>query len=267
VHFITSAVVKHVGTLRPGSMPSGGMPTPTVGSDATWPLMRLTGTGAGGGGGGVAFDIECEALLVATGRAPNVSDLGLEAAGIEYSSREGIKVDDLGVTTNPAVYAIGDCAAGVPRQTHMAGEMAKLAVQNALFADEWKISSMLVPRCTFTDPEVASVGLTAAEASATGVAIDSYESSLTHNDRAILEDQGGLVQVHCIQGTEKVVGATVVSAHAGDIISEATVAIQAGVGLSTLARVIHPYPTTAEGIMQCGLGYIRKHWERIPAKN
>ncbi|KOO33592.1 pyridine nucleotide-disulfide oxidoreductase dimerization region, partial [Chrysochromulina tobinii] len=149
--------------------------------------------------------MECEALLIATGRSPNVRDLGLEIAGIAFDETDGIQIDPLGATTNPSVFAIGDCAAGVPRFTHVAGEMAKLVVQNALFGDTWQ----------------------------------------SHD--------GGFVEIHCKQGTGTIVGATVVAANAGDMISEITLAMQAGVGLDVVARVIHPYPTAAEGVMQAGL--------------
>ncbi|EOD05293.1 putative mercuric reductase [Emiliania huxleyi CCMP1516] len=208
----------------------------------------------------------CEALLVATGRTPNVDGLGLDAAGVAHCGKEGIAIDDLGATSNPRVYAVGDCAAGVPRFTHMSGEMAKLAVQNALFGDGCKVSSLVVPRCCYTEPEVASVGLTRRDAEAAGVAVDTYSSSLEHNDRFILEGQaagGGIVEIHCSKDTDTIVGATVVAAGAGNIINEVTLAMQAGVGLGAVARVIHPYPTVGEGVMQAGLGYIRRHWAKL----
>ena len=86
-------------------------------------------------------DLECEVLLVATGRAANVEDLGLEAAKVDYQLGKGIAVNDLGQSvSNPAVYGVGDCVADVPRLTHMSGEMAKLVVQNGLAGDDWKLS-------------------------------------------------------------------------------------------------------------------------------
>ena len=128
---------------------------------------------------------------MATGRVPNVSDLGLEAAGISYSPEAGVRIDARGCTSNPSVYAIGDCAAGVPRFTHVSGEMAKLAVQNALFGDDWQLGALVeaVPRCVYTDPELACVGLSPIDAAGAGVAVEAYSSSLRHNDRALLEGQ------------------------------------------------------------------------------
>ena len=126
---------------------------------ADFPLIRVLAAGPDGGG---ERPLECELLLVAAGREPNVSGLGLEAAGITVDEASGgaggVVIDDLGATSNPNVYAVGDCAKGVPHFTHTSGEMAKLVVQNALFGDSWRVSSLLVPRCTYTDPEVAVPG-------------------------------------------------------------------------------------------------------------
>ena len=255
VKFIANARVSHVATKSA----SGGEP-----------VIHVSYTQACGPAGSRSLELECDALLVATGRAPNVVGLGLEAAGVDFTAADGIAVNDLGATSNPSVYAVGDCVAGVPRFTHMSGEMAKLVVQNALFADSWAISSLVVPRCVYTEPEAASVGMTPQEAKEQGVAIDRYTASLQGNDRAILEGraaEGGFAEVYTRQGTETIVGAAIVAPHAGDMINEVTLAMQAGVGLATVARVIHPYPTMAEAVMGCGLGYIRKHWQKLePSK-
>ena len=291
------ADVLAVATLRPagGGATSGGSAlcaalgsaVGAAGSSSDLPLMAVrvrhgasvaeggqqgAGSGGGGGGGSAAVEeveLECEALLVATGRVPNVHGLGLEVAGVEYSASDGIKVDDLCATTNKAIYAVGDCVAGVPRFTHMSGEMAKMCVQNALFGDAWRLSSLVVPRCVYTEPEVAAVGLSPQEARRQQLAVDTYTASLAHNDRAIVEGhaaRGGFVEVLCREGTDTIVGATVVSAHAGEIVNEITLAMQEGVGLERVARVIHPYPTTAEGVQQAALGYIRKNWSKLPPK-
>lgn len=267
VEFIFGAQVAKVETMRQASLDeTGGLP-----------LMRVhAGVGGGGAsnaavgtkrplGGADTRILECEALLVATGRVPNVEDLGLESAGIKTGD-DGILIDDLARTTNPSVYALGDCASGVPRFTHASGEMAKIVVQNALFGDTWKVSSLVIPRCVYTNPEVAGVGLTPSEAATKGLAVDVYRAALAHNDRAILEgsdDDGGFVEVLCEAGTERVVGGVVVAASAGDIVNELTVAIQHGVGLVALARVIHPYPTLGEGVMQAALNLVRKTWKRM----
>lgn len=117
--------------------------------------------------------------------------------------------------------------------------------------------------------QVASVGLSPATAAAQAVPIETYSASLASNDRAILEGRegaaAGFVRVHCAAGTDTILGATVVASHAGDLVSEITLAMQAKVGLGAVGRVIHPYPTQAEGVMGCGLGYIRANWQRLQA--
>ena len=218
-----------------------------------------------GGEGGTATELdelECDALLVATGRVPNVGDLGLEAAGVEYDTAAGVKIDELLRTTNPDVFAVGDCAAGVPRFTHVAGEMAKMAVENAVFGGEWSLKSLVVPSSVYTEPELASVGVTEPDAAE----VDTYGCDLSGMDRPILDgddDDGGFVRVHCAKGSDTIVGATIVAPRACEMINEITLAMHAGVGLGVVARVVHPYPTAGEGVMQAGLGYIRANWKRL----
>ena len=264
VRFVFGAELRRVTTLRqPEVVPAtAGAPPGAL----SLPLMRLSVWSRQAGGAATSFECECDTLLLATGRTPNVEGLGLEAAGVAYDLKEGVQIDDFGATTNPSVFAVGDCAAGVPRFTHMSGEMAKAVVQNALFGERWAISSMVVPRCAYTHPEVAAVGLTKADAARRGLTLDTYSASLAHNDRVLLEGDdnlGGFVEVHCEQGSDTIVGATVVAPNAGNIINELSLAIQAQLGLGVLARVIHPYPTVGEGVMQAGLGYIRKHWATL----
>lgn len=216
--------------------------------------------------GGAALAEECDALLVSTGRVPNVTGLGLEAAGIEASPKDGVYTNDLLQTKNPAVFAIGDCAAGVPRLTHASGEMAKLAVQNALFDDEWKMSSMVIPQCTYTEPELAGVGLTPYEAQKKGIELDTYVAGLEHNDRSILdgEEFAGMVKIYTAKGTDKIVGATICASRAGEMINELTLAMKEGIGLEAIGRTVHCYPTIGEGVMQAGLAYIRTKWGKLP---
>ena len=222
---------------------------------------------------GTVERVECDLVLVASGRLPNTDDLGLEAAGVRYDSAAGIAVDDLLRTSNPDVYAVGDCVAGVPRLTHMAGEMAKLAVQNALFDGEWRLSSLVVPRCIYTEPELASVGEVGGEISAAaapgGVEMVEYTAALRGNDRAILEGEsadGGFVTLRAEAATGRVVGGTVLAARAGEIINEISLAIKAGLSLESLGRNIHPYPTTSEAVMGCGLQWINARWRTMPRR-
>jgi pyruvate/2-oxoglutarate dehydrogenase complex dihydrolipoamide dehydrogenase (E3) component len=212
------------------------------------------------------LDLECECLLVATGRDANVENLGLEAAGVQYTLGKGIAVNDLAQTVgNPNVYAVGDCVAGVPRLTHMSGEMAKLVVQNALFDDDWKLSSLVVPAVAYTEPEFATAGIYSAELAAhQGIQVDTYRAGLEHNDRAILESSNvGFCKIHCKAGTDEIVGCTIVAERAGEMINEVTLAMKNNIGLKAIGRNIHSYPTTGEAVMGCGIQYINSHWKRL----
>ena len=144
--------------------------------------------------------------------------------------------------------------------------MAKVAVQNALFGDAWRLDYRQVPQCTYTEPEHAHVGLDEAAAAAAGVAVDVYEADLAHNDRLVLEGddaEGGFVKILTARGSGVVLGGTVVANRAGEMINEVTLAMRPGVGIEALARLVHPYPTAGEGVMQAALGYVRKNWVRM----
>jgi len=219
------------------------------------PLMRVS---VNSDGDDLELDAEC--LLVAAGRTPNVESLNLEAANIEYDLKRGILVDDNArSTTNPNIFSVGDCTADVPRLTHMAGEMAKVVVQNALFDDDWKLSSLVVPSCMYTEPEFASVGSVTG-----GDDVDVYTASLEHNDRSILEsDKEGYAKIFCKKGTGTIIGCSIIASRAGEIINEVTLAMKHGITLEGIGRNIHCYPTTGESVMSCGLQLINSKWKRL----
>ena len=163
-----------------------------------------------------------------------------------------LQVNDRLQTTNSRIFAAGDVCLH-DQFTHAADFSARLVVQNALFFGRKKASSLLVPRATYTDPELASVGLTLASARSRGVAVDVFHRPCADVDRARTDDDGpGFVRILVAAGTDRIVGATIVGPHAGDLISEVTVAMGSGTGLGRLAAIIHPYPTLAEAIRQCG---------------
>jgi pyruvate/2-oxoglutarate dehydrogenase complex dihydrolipoamide dehydrogenase (E3) component len=207
-----------------------------------------------------AYDLTFDQLLVAVGRAPNVEGLNLEKIGVEFDKR-GVKVDDHYQTTNPNVYAAGDICS--PYQfTHAADFMARAVLQNALFAvgpfGKKKGSALVIPWCTYTSPELAHVGLSVAEAAKQNIAIDTYTQAFADVDRAILEgDTEGIVKVNCAKGSDTILGATIVAANAGDMISEIVLAMTHGIGLGKIASTIHPYPTQAEAIRRVGDAYNR----------
>jgi len=206
---------------------------------------------------GAERELVVDEILVGVGRAPNVEDLGLETAGVEYHPRRGVTVDDYLRTTNRDVYATGDVAMDW-KFTHAADAGAKIAVQNALFLPTAKQSSLVMPWCTYTDPEVAHVGLYAHQAAERGIAIDTWTVPLAEVDRAVTDgEDAGLVKIHTKKGSDQIVGATIAAAHAGEMISEVTLAIVGKLGLKKVMQAIHPYPTQAEALKRAAGAYTR----------
>lgn len=206
---------------------------------------RLTG-----GSHGRTYDITVDAILVGAGRRPNVEGLGLDVAGVTYD-KTGVTVDDQLRTTNPNIFAAGDICSRY-KFTHAADAMAQIVIQNALFPHPFglgtaRVSSLVIPWATYTDPEVAHVGLYEAEAKDKGYKVETFTHRLDEVDRAVLDGEAeGFAKVHVVAGTDRILGATIVAAHAGDLINEFTLAMKAGLGLKTLASTIHPYPTQGE---------------------
>jgi pyruvate/2-oxoglutarate dehydrogenase complex dihydrolipoamide dehydrogenase (E3) component len=201
--------------------------------------------------------IEFDEMLVAVGRAPNVDGLGLERAGVAFDHRRGVEVDDRLRTSNRRIYAAGDVCMR-HRFTHAADFAARIVVQNALFFGRKRVSKLRIPWCTYTDPEIAHIGLYEHEARQRGPELDSFVRELSHVDRAIAEGRDeGFVKIHVRRGSDEILGATIVGRDAGDLIGEVSVCMAAGMGLSKLAGVIHPYPTRAEAIRQLGDAYNR----------
>jgi pyruvate/2-oxoglutarate dehydrogenase complex dihydrolipoamide dehydrogenase (E3) component len=195
--------------------------------------------------------VAVDEILVGAGRVPNVDGLGLEMVGVAYD-RDGVKVNDRLQTTNPRIYAAGDICLS-EKFTHAADFTARVVIQNSLFMGRKTLSALTIPWCTYTDPEIAHVGLYERDADKRGIAIDTYVRPFSEVDRAVLDGEAdGFVKVHVRKGGDKIVGATIVARHAGEMINELTLAMTAGVGLGRLASVIHPYPTQAEAIRQVG---------------
>ncbi len=199
-------------------------------------------------------------ILVGVGRAPNVEGLELEAAGVAYDRERGVHVDDRLRTTSRRVFAAGDICSG-SKFTHNSDAQARIVIRNALFLGRGRASGLTLPWCTYTDPEIAHVGLTEREAGARGIPVRTYVQELDDVDRAVLDgDAGGVVRVHVRAGTDRILGATVVARHAGEMLPELTLAVGQGLGLATIARTIHAYPTQAEAIRKLGDAY---HWSRL----
>jgi pyruvate/2-oxoglutarate dehydrogenase complex dihydrolipoamide dehydrogenase (E3) component len=203
-----------------------------------------------------AFDQEVDRILVAVGRAPNVEGLNLKQAGVAVA-KNGVQVDDRLRTTNPNIFAAGDICSAY-QFTHAADFMARIVIQNALFLGRAKTSALTIPWCTYTSPELAHVGWSASAARAQGIETDTFTQPLSGVDRAILEGETeGMVRLHVAKGTDRIVGGTIVAAHAGEMIGEIALAMTHGLGLKKIASTIHPYPTQAEAIRKVGDLYNR----------
>ncbi len=192
-------------------------------------------------------ELEYDALLVAAGRKVNLDGMGLEAADVEFSPT-GVEVDDHLQTSNRAIYAAGDAC--LPEKfTHAAVATAKLAVANALDGTEHRLSELVIPHCTYTDPEVAQVGLTPQVAAQRGIAVDVHRLELAKVERAVIDGEAeGFVALYTHDGI--IVGATFVAAHAGESLPLLTLAVAQRMTLDGLAAVIHCYPTQVEAIQR-----------------
>ncbi|GAB4377613.1 MAG: mercuric reductase [Elainellaceae cyanobacterium] len=205
--------------------------------------------------------IAVDEILAGAGRAPNVEGLNLEAVGVEYDSKRGVHANDYLQTTNPKIYAAGDICMNW-KFTHAADAAARIVIKNTLFSPfglgRYKLSSLVMPWVTYTDPEIAHVGLYEHEAKAKGIEVSTIQIPMSKVDRAIADgEEAGFVKILHQQGSDKILGATIVARHAGEMISEVTTAIVHNLGLSKLSSVIHPYPTQAEGIKKAADAYRR----------
>jgi pyruvate/2-oxoglutarate dehydrogenase complex dihydrolipoamide dehydrogenase (E3) component len=208
---------------------------------------------------GKALTVEGDQILIGVGRVPNVDNLGLEAAGVEYDARAGINVSDTLQTSNPNIYAAGDCCMQY-KFTHAADAGAQIVIQNALFGGRKRLSALNMPWCTYTHPEIAHVGMYEHQATERGIETDSYAFEMAENDRAMADGETeGFVKVVVKKGSGNILGATIVAAHAGEMINEISVAMAAGMGLGKIGGVIHPYPTQSEAIKRVAGLYNQTH--------
>jgi pyruvate/2-oxoglutarate dehydrogenase complex dihydrolipoamide dehydrogenase (E3) component len=198
-------------------------------------------------------------IIVATGRQPNIKGLNLEAVGVKSDPKTGIIINDYLQTTNPNIYAVGDVCMQ-SKFTHAADAAARIVIQNALFSvlgiGRKKLSNLIIPSCVYTDPEVAHVGITEAEILAKPERVKTFYIALSDVDRACIDGQtNGFAKVHVRHGSDKILGATIVAAHAGEMINQITLAMVGNLGLGTLGNTIYPYPTQAEVIRKAADQY------------
>ncbi len=190
-------------------------------------------------------------ILLAAGRVPNVEGLNLEAAGVEYNNK-GVIVDDHLRTSNKHIFAAGDIESPI-HFTHTAEALGRIALQNALFFGRKRASDLVIPWCTYTSPEIAHVGLNQEGASKSEMETETFQLSFKGNDRGVVDDDmRGFARVHVRKKDAMLLGATLVSNHAGESIGELVMAIQHKMKVGALGTVIHPYPTQAEIIKRLG---------------
>jgi pyruvate/2-oxoglutarate dehydrogenase complex dihydrolipoamide dehydrogenase (E3) component len=203
------------------------------------------------------FDVLVDAVGVGVGRIANVDGLNLEAAGVAYDLVEGVGVDDFLCTSNPKVYAAGDVCLE-HKFNHAAEATARIAVRNALFLGHRRLSDLIIPWCTYTDPEIAHVGLYVREAREQSIPVQTFTILMHDVDRAVIDGEDtGFVKIHVRAGSDEILGATVVARHAGEMINGLSLAITSRLGLRALARVVHTFPTQAEAIKMAAEAYER----------
>jgi pyruvate/2-oxoglutarate dehydrogenase complex dihydrolipoamide dehydrogenase (E3) component len=198
--------------------------------------------------------VTVDEILVGVGRAPNVEGLNLDAVNVKYDEH-GVIVNDFLQTTNPRIFAAGDVC--LPYKfTHAADAAARLVIQNSLFMGRKRFSGLTIPWCTYTDPEVAHVGLYEPDAETRGIQLETFVVQLRDVDRALTDgEEEGFLKIHVKKGTDKILGATIVARHAGEMISEITTDMAGNIGLKKIAGIIHPYPTQAEAIKRAADEY------------
>jgi len=204
--------------------------------------------------------VVADALLIAVGRTPNFRKLRLKAARVEFGE-SGVHVNEFLQTSQPHIYAVGDVV-GPFQFTHMADAQARVVVRNILMPFQFlrqKMNYSVVPWCTYTDPEVAHVGLSEKEAQKNATAHDLFRIDLSDVDRAVVEDEDvGFAKILTSKGSDKILGATIVGTHAGDLLHEFVLAMSAKIGLGKIASAIHAYPTLAELARKAGDKYNKR---------
>jgi pyruvate/2-oxoglutarate dehydrogenase complex dihydrolipoamide dehydrogenase (E3) component/uncharacterized membrane protein YdjX (TVP38/TMEM64 family) len=202
------------------------------------------------------YDIVVDEILVGGGRKPNLEGLRLDEAGVQYTS-QGVIVDDRLRTTNAKIFAAGDICSRY-KFTHAADAMARIVIANSLFFARRKVTDLVIPWCTYTDPEIAHVGYYEKEARAAGFDVATITESLNHVDRAVLDgEKEGFGRVHYDKKSGRILGGTLVARHAGEMLSELTLAMVAKQNVGILSSTIHSYPTQAEVLRKIGDAYMR----------
>lgn len=197
---------------------------------------------------GQRLEIEAEEILVAAGRAPNIEDMGLEIAGV-VTSELGIQVDATLRTSAPGIWAAGDCVAGAPRYTALADHQARVAVHNALGGAPRESAVTVVPTAIFTDPELARVGLSEAQAREAGYAVRAETVPMRDLARAVITGEtAGAVKLVADADSGRLLGGSVLAAGGAELLGEIALAVRLGLDCRAIADTLHAYPTFSEGV-------------------
>jgi pyruvate/2-oxoglutarate dehydrogenase complex dihydrolipoamide dehydrogenase (E3) component len=205
--------------------------------------------------GGVRYSLAADEILVTTGRVVNTEELSLRGAGIECNSEGAIDVDDLLRTANVNVYAAGDVC--LPHKfTNAAAATGRMAVLNAFDGGNHRVSRMIVPWCTYCDPEIAHIGMQLWDARRQSIPVKTYTIMMQDVDRAITDGRDdGFVKIHLRGETDEIIGATIVASRASEMINELAVIMNAKVGMRQLADVLHTYPSQSDAIRLAAVAY------------
>jgi len=193
--------------------------------------------------------VEADVMLISIGRESQTREIGLEGVGVEITERGHIVVDDHLCTSNPRIWAVGDCIGGL-QLAHLASKEAERAVENALGHHPRAIDRTVVPSCIYTHPEIAMVGLNSQSGKAAGYEVKVGQARFLGNGKALGEGESdGLVQIYTDAKTDLILGATVMGTHAVEIIHEVGVAMSDGLSMAELGDIIHAHPTVSELVM------------------
>lgn len=197
----------------------------------------------------VEGELRADVILLSVGRVAIVEGMGLAAAGVVSDPREGIRVDAFLCSTNPNIYASGDCCLSL-KFTNAARTSARMAVKNALMRAHLRWSDSLIPWCTYCEPEIAHIGAQVWDARQQGVPIKSFTVMMHDVDRAVTDGRDtGFVKIHVAEGTDVILGATIVASRASELVNEMAVIISSGIGMKALSEITHTYPAESEAII------------------
>lgn len=204
---------------------------------------------------GTKDHVECDEVLLSVGRVPNIEMLGLDDAHVTWAARSGITVDSGMRTSNPDIFAAGDVCMDM-KFANAAAASARVAVHNALASGTQTLDPMTIPWCTFCEPEIAHIGMHVWEARESSIPVKTFTVMMQDVDRAITDGQDlGFVKIHTKEGTDEILGATIVSSRASEMINELAVVMSARIGMAQLAQIVHTYPAQSEAIMLAALAY------------